>query len=91
MDTLILKVLSQSEAVTIQKQDGSTIQKSIIVLQRLGGKYEDSYACSLLGNAALCKFYPGDLVCAALRFQHHEYQGSVYQDITVQDIAKVGQ
>jgi len=89
MNTHILKVLSQTEAVTLQKQDGSTIQKSTIVLQELGGKYEDSYACTLLGNAALCKFYPGDLVCAALRFQHHEYQGSVYQDVTVQDIVPV--
>jgi len=59
------------------------------VLQEPGGKYEDSYVGTLLGNVALCRFYPGDLVVAALRFQHREYQGNVYQDIIVQDIVKV--
>lgn len=89
MNTQILKVVSQSETIQVQKQDGSSINKSIIVLQELGGKYENSYACTLLGNSALCRWNAGDLVVVSLRFQHREYQGNVYQDITVQSIDRI--
>lgn len=75
--------------MTVNKQDGSTLNKCVIVLQEVGGKYENSFVCNLLGNAALCKFYPGDLVYAALRFQHNEYQGKFYNEIVVQDIIKL--
>lgn len=77
------KVVSQSEPVSINTQNGQ-MQKSTIVLQEIGGKYEDSYVASLLGNQV--KFYPGDYVWAALRFSAREYNGSSYQDITIQDI-----
>lgn len=77
------KVVSQSEPVSINTQNGPT-QKSTIVLQKIGGKYEDSYVASLLGNQV--KFYPGDYVWATLRFSTREYNGSSYQDITIQDI-----
>lgn len=77
------KVVSQSEPVSINTQNGPT-QKSTIILQEIGGKYEDSYVASLLGNQV--KFYPGDYVWAALRFSAREYNGSSYQDITIQDI-----
>lgn len=77
------KVVSQSEPVSINTQNGQ-MQKSTIVLQEIGGKYEDSYVASLLGNQV--KFYPGDYVWAALRFTAREYNGSSYQDITIQDI-----
>lgn len=77
------KVVSQSEPVSINTQNGQ-IQKSTIVLQEIGGKYEDSYVASLLGNQV--KFYLGDYVWAALRFSAREYNGSSYQDITIQEI-----
>lgn len=77
------KVVSQSEPVSINTQNGQ-MQKSTIVLQEIGGKYEDSYVASLLGNQI--KFYPGDYVWAALRFSAREYNGSSYQDITIQEI-----
>lgn len=80
------KVVAQLEPFTVNKSDGSTLNKCQIVLQEIGGKYENSYVATLLGNSALCKFYPNDLVYAALRFSHSEYQGKFYQDITVQDI-----
>ena len=80
------KVIAQCEPFTVTKQDGSQLSKCQIVLQEIGGKYENSYVATLLGNSALCKFYQGDLVFASLRFQHSEYQGKFYQDITVQDI-----
>ena len=82
----IFKVIAQLEPFQVNKQDGSILNKCQIVLQEIGGKYENSFVCTLLGNAALCKFYQGDLVFAALRFSHSEYQGKFYQDITVQDI-----
>lgn len=80
------KVVSQQQPFAVTKQDGSTLNKCQIVLQEFGGKYENSYVCNLIGNSALCKFYPGDLVLAALSFKHNEYQGKFYQDINVQDI-----
>lgn len=84
------RVVAQTEPATIQKQDGSNILKSTIVLQEIGGRFESSYACSLLGNAASGQFYPGDLVLASLRFSTHEHQGVYYQDITVQEIVPLG-
>lgn len=80
------KVIAQCEPFTVTKQDGSQLSKCQIVLQEIGGKYENSYVCTLLGNSALCKFFPNDLVYASLRFQHSEYQGKFYQDINVQEI-----
>ena len=80
------KVIAQQEPFQVNKQDGSILNKCQIVLQEFGGKYENSFVCNLLGNSALCKFYPGDLVYAVLRFQHSEYQGKFYNEITVQDI-----
>lgn len=91
----IFKVIAQSEPVTVQKQDGSTIQKSTVVLQLTGGKYEDSFSATMLGTLATRRFVPGDVVWAALRFQAREYHpqqgGTTYlQDITVQEIIKMG-
>ena len=82
----LFKVINQQSPFTVTKQDGSQLTKCQIILQEIGGKYENSYVCNLLGNAAQCKFYPNDLVFASLRFQHSEYQGKFYQDITIQDI-----
>ena len=80
------KVIAQQEPFTVAKQDGSSLTKCQVVLQMLGGKYEDSFVCTLLGNSAMLKFYENDLVLASLRFQHNEYQGKFYQDITIQEI-----
>lgn len=87
----LFKVINQTEATTVQKQDGSQLTKCQLVLQEIGGKYADSFVCTLLGNTALCKFYPGDFVYASLRFQHSEYQGKFYNEITVQDIVSFTQ
>lgn len=78
----LFKVVSQTEPVTINTQNGTT-QKSTVVLQEFGGKYEDSYVASLLGNQV--KFYAGDIIWASLRFSAREYNGSSYQDITMHD------
>lgn len=84
MNTQIYKVLSQTEAITITKQDGTQTQKSTIVLQELGNQYADSFAAVLVGNQFTLS--QGDLVAAALRCTVHEYAGQYYQDVTVQEI-----
>ena len=87
----ILKVVAQSEAIAVpsQKAEGGQVMKSTIVLQEPGGKYEDTFVATMLGNLAQCRFYAGELVVAALRFTTREYNGQVYQDIVVADIIKI--
>ena len=86
-----MKVVQQGEAFAVQRQKAESGQtmKCNIVLQEMGGKYENQYAAAMLGNVAQCRFTPGDLVVAALRFSTREYNGAVYQDILVTDIEKV--
>ena len=92
MNTELMKVVQQGEAFAVQSQKAESGQtmKCNIVLQEMGGsKYENQYAASMLGNVAGCRFTPGDLVVVALRFSTREYNGAVYQDILVTDIAKI--
>lgn len=86
-----MRVVQQGEAFAVQSQKAESGQtmKCNIVLQEMGGKYENQYAAAMLGNVAQCRFTPGDLVVAALRFSTREYNGAVYQDILVTDIEKV--
>jgi len=89
----VFKVQSQSEVILVQKQDGTSIQKSTIVLQEFGGPYEDTFAATMLGNQV--KLFPGDLVLCSLRFTSREYtsgqssQPHIYQDVTIQAISKL--
>ena len=87
----IFKVVAQSETFSVpsQKAEGGQISKCNIVLQEPGGKYEDTFVATMLGNTAQCRFYAGDIVVAALRFTTREYNGQVYQDIVVADIIKI--
>lgn len=87
----LYKVVQQGEAFPVQSQksDSGQTMKCNIVLQELGGKFEDQYFGVLLGNLAQCKFYPGDLVAASLRFSTRDYNGATYQDILVSDIIKI--
>ena len=92
MKTKIMKVVRQGEAFSVpsQKRESGQIQKCYIVLRELGGsKFENEFACSMLGSLAACKFYEGDLVAATLRFSTHEHQGQVFQDIVATDIVKI--
>ena len=91
MNTQIMKVVQQGEAFAVQSQkaEGGQLLKCSIVLQELGGKYENTYAAVMLGNDATSRFYPRDLVAVRLRFQAHENDGKVYQDVLVQEIIKV--
>ncbi len=87
-----MKVVRQGEAYSVQsaKQETGQIQKCSIVLRELGGsKYENEYACTMLGNLAACRFFTGDVVVATLRFSTHEYQGQTFQEILVTELEKV--
>ena len=92
MQTKIMKVVRQGEAFSVQSQksESGQIQKCNIVLREMGGsKFENEYACAMLGSLAACRFYEGDLVAATLRFSTHEHQGQVFQDIVATDIVKI--
>ena len=92
MQTMILKVVRQGEAFSVQssKQESGQIQKCNIVLRELGGgKFENEYACTMLGNLAGCKFAEGSIVVATLKFSTHENNGATYQDILATDIVTV--
>ena len=86
-----MKVVSQGEpfAVQSQKAEGGQVTKCNIVLQEPGGKYENSYVATMLGQLAMCRFYAGELVYAVLRFQAREYNGQMYQDILAVDLIKL--
>ena len=85
------KVTAQSEpfAVQSQKAEGGQLMKCNIVLQELGGKYENSYVATVLGEQANMRFAKDELVAASLRFSTREYNGQVYQDIMVNEIVKL--
>ena len=88
METKILKVVKSGELFTVKSEKSETgvLNKRHLVLKELGGKFENEYAVSVLGNAASLVFGEDDLVIVTLRFQTREYNGQVFQDITVTDI-----
>ena len=92
MEAKILKVVRQGEAFSVlsSKQESGQIQKCNIVLKELGGsKFDNEYACTMLGNLAGCRFNEGDVVVATLRFSIHEYQGQVFQEVLATEIVKI--
>lgn len=92
METKILRVVRQGEPFSVpsQKAEGGSIAKCNIVLRELGGsKFENEYACAMLGTLATLRFYAGDVVAATLRFSTHEYQGQTFQEILATDIVKI--
>ena len=88
MQTKILKVVKSGDMFTVKSEKSETgmLNKRNLVLKELGGKFENEYAVSVLGNAASLTFNEGDLVAVSLRFQTREYNGQMFQDITVTDI-----
>ena len=92
MKTNIYYVVSQTEAsyVASQKAEGGQLAKCVIRLKEFGGsKFGNEYACTMFGNLSQLKFYENDLVAASLRFQVHEVNGAMYQEIIVNDIVKL--
>ena len=92
METFIYRVVSQGDVtyVASQKAESGQLAKCLIRLKEFGGgKFGDEYACTMFGNLAQCKFYEGDLVVASLRFQVHEVNGTVYQEVVANDVVKI--
>lgn len=85
-----LKVIKSGTVSNVpsEKSDNGTLSKRTLVLQELGGKYENQYVITLWGNQAVMEWEPGNLVYAVLRFQAREYNGQVYQDVAVSEIVK---
>ena len=88
----IYKVTAQSETYSVpsQKAEGGQMSKCNVVLQELGGKFENSYVAAIFGEQANIRFSKDDLVVASLRFSTREYNGQTYQDIVVNEIVKLG-
>ena len=84
-----VKAQSETFVVPSQKVEGGQISKCNVVLQELGGKYENSYVATILGEQARIRFELDDLVAASLRFSTREYNGQTYQDIVVSEIIKI--
>ena len=69
MNTMILRVKKCGAMTTVQseKSENGVLNKRTLVLQELGGKYEDSYVVTALGNLATIEWAEGELVVANLR------------------------
>jgi hypothetical protein len=92
MKTNVFRVVSQGVVTYIPstKQEGGQLAKCLIRLKEFGGsKFGNEYACTMFGNLAQCKFYEGDLVVASLRFQVHEVNGAMYQEVVANDVTKL--
>ena len=85
------RVTAQGEPFYVQSQkaEGGQVSMCNIVLQELGGKYENSYVATMFGEQARVRFSLGELVAAALRFSTREYNGQMYQDVVVNEIVKL--
>ena len=92
MKTNVFRVVSQGVVTYIPstKQEGGQLAKCLIRLKEFGGsKFGNEYACTMFGNLAQCKFFEGDLVVASLRFQVHEVNGAMYQEVVANDVTKL--
>ena len=92
MRSIFFQVVSQGDVTYIpsSKQEGGQLAKCLIRLKEFGGsKFGNEYACTMFGNLAQCRFTEGDLVVASLRFQVHEVNGTVYQEVVANDVVKL--
>ena len=91
MTEIILRVVKCGERFSVksEKSEGGSLDKRNLVLQELGGKYENSYVVSALGNLASLEFQEGDLVIAKLRFQTRDFNGQTFMDVTASELIKI--
>ena len=87
---MLLRVESSGELTTVksEKSENGVLNKRILVLQELGGRYENCYVVTALGNQAALTFEKGELVFATLRFQTREFNGQVFMDIVATELIK---
>jgi len=86
-----LKVVKSGDMFSVksEKSDTGVLNKRNVVLKELGGRFENEYAVSVLGNAASIVWHESELVVVTLRFQTREYNGQTFQDITAGEIEKL--
>ena len=91
MEAMILRVVKSGMMTTVKsdKMENGVLNKRTLVLQELGGKYENSYVVTTLGNLATIEFAEGELVIANLRFQTREYNGQAFMDVIANEICKI--
>ena len=91
MEARIMKVVKCGECFDVksEKSENGVLHKRNLVLKELGGKYENEYAVSVLGNAASLVFSENEPVIVSLRFQTREYNGQTFQEILATEIVKV--
>ena len=87
---MILRVVKCGEMFSVpsEKSENGSLNKRILVLQELGGKYENSFVVTALGNLATLVFQEGDLVITTLRFQSREYNGQMFMDVVATELIK---
>lgn len=90
MEARILRVAKCGECFTVksEKTEGGVLNKRVLVLQELGGKYEPTYVATVLGNLATLQYSEGDIVIATLKFQAREYNGQMFMDVVATEIVK---
>lgn len=91
MEAMILRVVKSGVMTTVksEKSENGVLNKRTLVLQELGGKYENSYVVTALGNLATIEFAEGELVIANLRFQTREYNGQAFMDVVANEIYNI--
>ena len=102
MNTMVLKVKKCGAMTTVQserlrvgggtpgmKSENGVLDKRTIVLQELGGKYENCYVVTALGSLATIEWAEGELVACALSFRTHEHNGQVFMDVIANEMYKM--
>ena len=85
---MVLKVKKCGVMTTVQSENG-VLDKRTIVLQELGGKYENCYVVTALGSLATIEWAEGELVACALSFRTHEYNGQVFMDVIANEMYRI--
>lgn len=87
---MLLRVVSSGEMTTVksEKSENGVLNKRTLVLQELGGKYENCYVVTALGNLATLTFEKDELVFATMQFRTREYNGQVFMDIVATELVK---
>ena len=90
MKAMLLRVVKCGEEASVKSEskEGGNVSKRTLVLQELGGKYENCYVVVTWNNLATIAFEEGSLVFATLQFRTHEFNGKLYQDIEATEIYK---
>ena len=83
MNTMILRVKKCGQMTTVQseKSENGVLDKRTLVLQELGGKYENCYVVTALGSLATIEWSEGELVA--------EHNGQVFMDVIANEMYKI--